>query len=174
MKHTDYETSYSPKDLALTGIMTALVFTGTFFLKIPSPFGYTHLGDCMIILSVRLLGTRRGALAGAIGAGLADFLGGYAIWILPTIILKMLWALIIGLFSDRLLPGCRCGWLPGAIVGGIVHVTGYFLVNIPLYGTAAAFAELPGLTAQTGTGIVLSAILYHALSRSQVIRRLKA
>ena len=49
--------------------MAALVFTGTYFFKIPTAFGYTHLGDCMIILTVCLFGTRRGMLAGAIGAG---------------------------------------------------------------------------------------------------------
>lgn len=56
-------------DMAITGLMAALVFTGTYFFKIPTAFGYTHLGDCMIILTVCLFGTRRGMLAGAIGAG---------------------------------------------------------------------------------------------------------
>lgn len=38
-------------DMAITGLMAALVFTGTYFFKIPTAFGYTHLGDCMIILT---------------------------------------------------------------------------------------------------------------------------
>ena len=50
-------------DMAITGLMAALVFTGTYFFKIPTAFGYTHLGDCMIILTVCLFGTRRGMLA---------------------------------------------------------------------------------------------------------------
>jgi len=75
-------------DMAITGLMAALVFTGTYFFKIPTAFGYTHLGDCMIILTVCLFGTRRGMLAGAIGAGLSDFIAGYAAWVLPTIVLK--------------------------------------------------------------------------------------
>ena len=54
--------------------------------KIPSAFGYTHIGDCMIILTVCLFGTRRGVLTGAIGADLSDFLGGYAVWVLPTMV----------------------------------------------------------------------------------------
>ena len=45
-------------DMAITGLMAALVFTGTYFFKIPTAFGYTHLGDCMIILTVCLFGSR--------------------------------------------------------------------------------------------------------------------
>ena len=36
-------------DISIIGLMSALVFVGTYFFKIPSAFGYTHLGDCMII-----------------------------------------------------------------------------------------------------------------------------
>lgn len=50
-------------DISIIGLMSALVFVGTYFFKIPSAFGYTHLGDCMIILTVCLFGTRRGVLA---------------------------------------------------------------------------------------------------------------
>ena len=39
-------------DISIIGLMSALVFVGTYFFKIPSAFGYTHLGDCMIILTV--------------------------------------------------------------------------------------------------------------------------
>ena len=66
-------------DIVITGLMAALVFVGTYFFKIPTSFGYTHLGDCLIILTVCMFGTRKGMLAGAIGAGLSDLLGGYTI-----------------------------------------------------------------------------------------------
>lgn len=89
-------------DISIIGLMSALVFVGTYFFKIPSAFGYTHLGDCMIILTVCLFGTRRGILAGAIGAGLSDFLGGYAVWVLPTMVLKGLWAFIAGTIAYKL------------------------------------------------------------------------
>ena len=108
-------------DISIIGLMSALVFVGTYFFKIPSAFGYTHLGDCMIILTVCLFGTRRGVLAGAIGAGLSDFLGGYAVWVLPTMVLKGLWAFIAGTIAYKLLPNFKYSWLVGAIVGGIAH-----------------------------------------------------
>lgn len=160
-------------DIAIIGLMSALVFVGTYFFKIPTAFGYTHLGDCMIILTVCLFGTRRGVIAGAIGAGLSDFIGGYAIWVLPTIVLKGLWAFIIGLFIYKLMPHHKYSWLVGSIVGGIVHVAGYTLVKIPLYGGGLAMAECFTLIAQTGAGIVLGGIAYTVLSRSPAIQSLR-
>ena len=53
------KTRYNQKDIAVVGLMIALVFTGTFYFKIPTAFGYTHLGDCMIILATCLLGTKK-------------------------------------------------------------------------------------------------------------------
>lgn len=168
------QTTSNTMDVAIIGLMAALVFTGTYFFKIPSAFGYTHLGDCMIILTVCLFGTRRGILAGAIGAGLSDFIGGYAVWVVPTMVLKGLWALIAGLITYKLLPGRKYSWLLGAIIGGIVHVAGYTLVKIPLYGPVVAFGEVFTLTCQTTAGIVLGGVAYTVLSQSPAIRSLQA
>lgn len=163
----------STADTAIIGLMSALVFIGTYFFKIPTAFGYTHLGDCMIILTVCLFGTRRGAIAGAIGAGLSDFIGGYAIWVLPTVLLKGLWALIMGLVAYKLLPNHKYSWLLGAVIGGIVHIAGYTLIKIPLYGGGLAMAECLTLIGQTGVGIVLGGTAYTALSQSPAIRSLR-
>ncbi len=167
-------TSNLTMDIAVTGLMAALVFTGTYFFKIPSTFGYTHLGDCMIILTVCLFGTRRGMVAGAIGAGLADLIGGYPVWVLPTMCLKALWALIVGLFMYKLFPNHKYSWLVGAIVGGIVHTIGYTLVKIPLYGMTLALAELFTTGCQSAAGVVLGGVAYVALSRSSAVRVLRA
>ncbi len=86
------------KKITYTGIMMALVFLGTYVLKIPTPFtnGYIHLGDAFVFLSGLVLGPVYGALAAGIGSALADLLGGYAQWVLPTFIIKSLMAAIIG------------------------------------------------------------------------------
>ena len=159
-------------DVALTGMMAALVFLGTYFFKIGTPFGYTHLGDCMIILTVCLLGTRRGVIAGAIGAGLSDLLGGYAIWVVPTMLFKGAWALIMGLFAYKLMPKFKYGWLVGAIVGGVVHTALYTLIKIPLYGIGLAVAEVPVLIGQTACGIVIGGVLFLALKQVPAIQKL--
>lgn len=166
-------TNESTMDIAVIGLMSALVFAGTYFFKIPSAFGYTHLGDCIIILTVCLFGTRRGVLAGAIGAGLADFIGGYAVWVVPTMAIKALWAFVAGFITYRLLPDNKYSWLIGSIVGGLFHIAGYTLVKIPLYGMGVALGELFTLTCQTCAGIVLGGVAYTVLSRSPAIRSLQ-
>ena len=148
------------KDIAITGMMIALVFLGTFYFKIPTAFGYTHLGDCMIILAVCLLGTKRGALAGALGAGLADFLGGYTAWVLPTMAFKAAWVVVMGLVAFHLLKGWKYNLWAGAILGGLVHIALYTLIKIPMFGAAYAFSTLLTLAIQTLSGVILGNVLY--------------
>lgn len=160
-------------DLTIIGLMSALVFVGTYFFKIPTAFGYTHLGDCIIILTVCLFGTRRGILAGAIGGGLADFIGGYAAWIIPTMVLKALWAFILGTFMYRLFPKHRFSWLMGAITGGVIHTIGYVLVNVFYYGSAAASVEILPNSIQSAAGIILGGAAYVILSKNPAVREMR-
>ncbi|MEG2200212.1 MAG: ECF transporter S component, partial [Anaerovorax sp.] len=129
-------------ELCETGIFAAVIFIATFTLKIPTPFteGYTHLGDCMIFTAVVLLGVKRGAIAGGIGAGLADLIGGFGVWVLPTVIFKSLMAVCMGTIIQRqIIKGHpRMLFLLGAVTGGIVQSVGYVLVRAFLYGTPAA------------------------------------
>lgn len=166
-------TSSTTLDVAIIGLMSALIFVGTYFFKIPTAFGYTHIGDCMIILTVCLFGTRRGVLAGAIGAGLSDFIGGYAIWVLPTMLMKSLWALIAGYIMYHMLPNHKYSWLIGAIIGGIVHTIGYVLVNVIFYGSAAAAVEILPNSIQSAAGVILGGIAYMALSKTPAICELQ-
>jgi len=90
------------KDIVISGIMIALVFVLTFAIKIPVPFtrGYIHLGDSMIFISAILFGRRVGALAGGLGSALADLVGGYAYWAIPTLIIKSVMGALVGWISD--------------------------------------------------------------------------
>lgn len=151
---------YSQKDIAIVGLMIALVFVGTFYFKIPTTFGYTHLGDCMIILATCLLGTKRGAIAAALGAGLADLIGGYTIWVLPTMVFKASWVLVMGLVAFKLLKHFRFNLWVGAIAGGLVHILLYTLIKIPLFGASYALATLFTLSLQTLSGVVLGNLIY--------------
>lgn len=87
------------KKFVLTGLMTSLVFILTFIFPIPVPYtsGYIHLGDSMIYISVILLGPFFGAFASGVGSMLADLIAGYAQYAIPTLIIKSVMALIMGL-----------------------------------------------------------------------------
>lgn len=88
---------YQLRSIVLTGLMTALVFLGTSVIKIPTVRGYIHLGDGFVFLSVIILGPFYGAFAAGVGSMLADILGGYAQWALPTLLIKSLMAFSMGI-----------------------------------------------------------------------------
>lgn len=50
------------RDLVLTSLIIALVFIAGMVIKIPTVGGFVHLGDCMVFLSVIVLGKKRGLL----------------------------------------------------------------------------------------------------------------
>lgn len=159
------------KQLVYSALLTALVCVATFMIKVPSINGYTHLGDCMIFISVIILGTRKGALAGGTGAALADLLGGYSQWVLPTFFIKAIMALVMGTITEKLFPKFKYGWVLGAIIGGILQIIGYTLVKIPMYGMAYAIAGLPVVTLQTLNGIVIALVIVASLSKSGILRK---
>ena len=88
--------------LALSGMMAALVFVATYFFKLPVSItqGYIHLGDGFILLGASLLGWAS-VPAAAIGSALADLLGGYTLYILPTFVIKGLVAAVIQQYGTR-------------------------------------------------------------------------
>ena len=161
-------------DITTTALMAALVFLGTYIFKIPTISGYVHLGDCMILLTVGLSGTKKGALAGAIGAGLADLAGGFFYWILPTLLIKCMWALVMGTIMYKLLKGKKVGFIAGAVVGGILHIAAYTIVRAFIYGGRTAIVEIPALTFQTVAGIVLGTVIFAVLAKSGVAGKIGA
>lgn len=165
--------SMSTKNLTKLAIMSALVCLATFFFKVPTLNGYAHLGDSMIFMSVLILGWRKGALAGGLGAALADFLGGYMQWVVPTFFIKIFMAVIMGLVAEKLFPKFKYGWVLGATLGGLFQIIAYGVVKLPLFGWAYALTSLPGDVIQTVTGLVIATVLASALLASGTIRKLR-
>ncbi|GMQ58903.1 hypothetical protein AN1V17_32990 [Vallitalea sediminicola] len=102
MKNTYFKSSDIRK-ITYTGLMTALILLATLSLKIPVPFtnGYIHLGDSMIFIGAILLGWKYGAFAAGVGSALADVIGGYAHWAIPTLIIKALMGAIVGICASE-------------------------------------------------------------------------
>lgn len=161
------------KSICFTGVMAALVFVFTFTFKIPSVTGYIHLGDCIIFLTIAILGTKRAAFAGSIGAALADLIGGYAVWIAPTFFIKLIMALICGYIAEKAIKNNTLGFIVGAIAGGVFQICGYTIARVFLYGKAAALASLPGISVQTCAGVIISLVLIAILNKTNVISKFK-
>lgn len=163
----------SMKTLTKMAMMAAVTFVGIYAVKVPVPNGYIHIGDCMVFLSVLLLGTKRGALAGAIGAAFSDLLAGYMHWVFPTFVIKYIMAVIMGLFVEKIMPKAKWNWLIGAAVGGIVQIILYFVADTVMFGMAMGIVDIYGNTIQTVAGVILTGVMVNLFQKSGIMNRLK-
>lgn len=159
----------SVRQLTLAGVLAALVFVLTYLPKVPVPVtgGYIHLGDGAIFLAVLLLGPL-GVPAAAVGSGLSDLIGGYMVYVIPTVIIKGLMALV----AWKL---CRKGsWVSAAvafIVAEAVMVMGYFAFEAVMYGVAAAAAAILPNVIQGIGGVVLGLVCVALAPRLEAVTR---
>ena len=146
--------------LTLGGMLAALIFVATSFFKLPVSItqGYIHLGDGFILLGAALLGNTA-VIAAALGSALADLLGGYTLYILPTFLIKGAVAAV----AVAVLRRERSLWvrLGGMVLAEAVMVLGYFLVEwlVLGYGLAAAAGALIPNVMQGISGVVIGTAL---------------
>lgn len=168
------ETQYTKKSsalrIALMAVLTAVVVVFTLVVRVPTPIkGYISLCDVIIVFSAYLFGPWVAAIAGGLGTGIADLIGGYAQWAPLSFIIHGLQGLLIALIARQ---GLVAGSVPGdasvvrmggaGVVGMIVMAGGYYLAGGFLYGFEAALVEIPLNLMQSGVGVVLGI----AVSRS--------
>ena len=80
--------------MCITAVFMALTCVATMVVQIPIPLGYAHLGDSVILICAFFFGPVVGALAGGIGSAMADILTGFAVWAVPTLIIKTIMPII--------------------------------------------------------------------------------
>ena len=160
--------------LSFGGMLAALIFVATSFFKLPVSItqGYIHLGDGFILLGAALLGNPTAIIAAALGSALADLLGGYTMYILPTFLIKGAVALVAvaALAKERPL------WVRIAcmIMAEAVMVLGYFLVEwlVLGYGLAAASGAVFPNIVQGLSGVIIGAALLPLMKRVKTILKL--
>ena len=134
------------KYICLAAVMAAIIFVFTQFFHIPSHTGYTHIGDAFVYLAGALLPWPYAICAGAIGAALADLLGGYAIWAPASILIKALTALCFTAKRDKIL--CRRN-LFALVPAFVLCAGGYYGYEALITGNPVApLAGIPGYTIQ--------------------------
>lgn len=152
--------------LAFGGMMAALVFVATYFFKLPVSItqGYIHLGDGFILLGAALLGWS-GVPAAAVGSALADLMGGYTLYILPTFVIKGL----VAAAAVCALRGRKPYWLTVLLLAlsELVMVAGYFVTEWLFlgYGLAAAAGAVGPNVIQGLSGVIVAAVLIPLLRR---------
>ncbi|MGE7673440.1 ECF transporter S component [Lysinibacillus sp. NPDC094403] len=149
-------------DLVITSILAALVFVATMFINIRLPFGQgglIHLGTAMLLITSILFGPKKGALAGAIGMGLFDIVGGWLIWAPTTIISRALQGAIVG----------KIAWSKGhkgddvrlnilaAVVSMPVMIGVYYIGQAIMFKSwVAPMASIPGDVIQNVVGLIIA------------------
>ena len=133
-------TRVSTRELTLTAVMSAFVFIATFVPKIPIPLGYAHLGDAAIFVIVVMFGRKIGIMSGCFGSMLADLIGGFPIWIGPTLIIKWLMAETFARIANL---DDKFNWhslrtVTALLLAGIVMAAGYTLTGALLYDSLEA------------------------------------
>ena len=138
---------FTTQEIVFTALMTALVFVATYLPHIPIPLGYAHLGDAVIFL-LALLAPRRAALfAACIGSALADLLGGFALWIVPTLVIKLVMAEIVCRTAQARSRMARIAL--AFALASLWMAAAYTLAGAVLYDSfTAALASFPGLLAE--------------------------
>ena len=143
-----------------TAIFTAIILLATSVIKFSTGLGegYIHLGDSFVYLTACILPFPYCLIAGALGGGLADILSGYAIWAIPTLIIKMLnavpFALICSKYKSSKILSKQTVLM--TFVSGIITIFGYFVTECILYSVASATLSLLGNTIQAvASGIIV-------------------
>lgn len=155
--------------LSFTGMFAALVFLATWALHVPAGIGggYVHFGDALIYLAASFLPAPFAMAAGAVGAGLSDFVTpGAALWILPTVIIKSLCCLPFTNKGEKLL--CRRN-IAATLIAGLISALGYGAATAVIAGSVAvAVSELPFSFIQSGGSAVCYIALAAALDKTKV------
>ena len=152
--------------IAMAAVMAALVCMATMLIQVPIPAteGFFNVGDALIMVAALTGGPIVGAVAGGVGASLADLLGGWYVWVVPTLLIKGVEGFLAGWILSRSrhrVPHLVLAWA----VGGGEMVLGYFLVQVYLYGVAAALVELPFNLVQMVVSGIVGIPISHALKR---------
>ncbi len=162
--------------ITYTAIFTAIILLSTTLIKFSTGLGqgYIHFGDCFIYLTASMLPFPYCIIAGALGGALADILGGYAIWVIPTAIIKILialpFALICKKYKSNKILNKKTALMP--IISGIITILGYFVAECVLYSVASATLSIIGNSIQAVASGVLFYIVATALDKINFKRRI--
>jgi uncharacterized membrane protein len=159
------------RDLALAGLMTAVVFvvTRTLVVPIPQTKGFFNLGEAGVYAAAVLFGPIVGALAGGLGSALADLSLGYAPYAPFTLVIKGLEGALVGLLVRGVSrPVWRVGlavcaaaalWLLVAADAWLIRAAAGLLLIASAAGLVGATRSLGEMTAARVAGMLTGGLV---------------
>ena len=145
------------QDIVISALGMALVFLATYLLKIPNGIqGYVNMGDGFILLFASILNPFLSFLVGGVGSALADVVGGYGIYMIPTMLIK----------------GCEAVLVSYLVSKGktsIIMITGYFIVDAYVNQSwLLALSGIFGNVIQGGVGCVIAIVAYPLIEKRAI------
>ncbi|WMJ22409.1 ECF transporter S component [Paludicola sp. MB14-C6] len=129
------KTKFSVYDMAIVGVMAAIIFVITYFIKLPiaTPAGNTmiKLANAFCLLAGILFGGVRGGLAAGLGSMLFDLLDPIYITSAPyTLVFFFVMAFVCGIISNLKRKEDGSLNLSFVILGSVVGALSYYVLNI--------------------------------------------
>lgn len=151
--------------------MFAAMIFGLTMLHVPiGAGGYIHVGDAVIYVSAMLMGGPWAFISAAIGAACADIVSGFAVYAIPSAIIKILIAVPFVMISKKTSKILSIRSAIFTVISGIITVLGYFIADLILY-REGAIADLPANIIQAAGSAVVFIILAFALDRAGIKQR---
>ena len=156
-------------NIAIMGIFAALetIMTATVSIPIPATTGYFNVGEGIIYFAAILFGPYIGAFVGAVGAGFADVLGGYAIFAPGTFIAKGAEGFVVGWVFKKLRENLTIGnnWklfslILGFVAGGLMALLADGSFPIIILGVIlAVIIWILGFTVQKNVSVKILSMM---------------
>lgn len=153
--------------MAITAMLTAVIFVFTRFISVPVAAGYVHFGDALVYLTASILGGPWALFAAAAGEAIADLVSGWVAYIPATLITKALIALpfvLVNKKSEKILTPLTALF---TIPAGAITVSGYFLADLIIDKTYA-FVNIYGNVIQAIGSAVVFIVLAAALDAGKL------
>ena len=151
--------------------MFAAMIFGLTMLHVPiGAGGYIHVGDAVIYVTAMLIGGPWAFISAAIGAACADIVSGFAVYAVPSAIIKILIAVPFVLISKKQSKLLSVRSAIFTIISGVITVLGYFAADLILY-REGAIADLPANIIQAAGSAVVFIVLAFALDRAGIKQR---
>ncbi len=152
----------APLQLALAGVFGSLVLVVTYLFPIfiPATGGYFNFGETIVYIAALTFGPLTGALAGGVGAMIADALLAPQ-FAVGTLVIKFIEGGIVGSLNQKLQKHTSRFAIVASVsvvVGGLEMVAGYFLYELFALGypLAGVIAEVPANLAQMGISLSIA------------------
>lgn len=165
---------FTINDLVATSMMIALVVIAT-FIKIPFGGAMVHLGSAAVFLGGILFGSKKAAIAGALGSFIFDLLVGQGAYTLWSLVIKGVAGYIAGsvAWSGGAKGKSLVRNIAACIVAAAWTLLGYEVAWAVVGGSIEfAIANIPASLLTSGLGFLVAIPMYRPLRAALVKSRL--